>query len=102
MSDTTDRPDEIEGISTETTATPGDPELRSANLAPASRWAEEAQPVIGSSRRRLSEGAIWQLHHDLNDLKVWILMLHLDVSTAEYIKKLFKLLADEWAKKKDM
>ncbi|HIG73377.1 MAG TPA: hypothetical protein EYQ24_01985 [Bacteroidetes bacterium] len=34
MSDNADRPDEIEGISTETTATPGDPELRSANLAP--------------------------------------------------------------------
>lgn len=28
------RPDEIQGISTDTGATPGDPELRSVNLAP--------------------------------------------------------------------
>ena len=31
---TDDRPDEIEGISTETGPTPGDPELRSVNAAP--------------------------------------------------------------------
>ena len=31
---TPDRPDKIEGISTDTGATPGDPELRSVNAAP--------------------------------------------------------------------
>lgn len=46
MSDTTDRPDEIEGISTETTATPGDPELRSANLAPDLSEQEDADADV--------------------------------------------------------
>ena len=34
MSDTSDRPDQIEGISTDRGPTPGDPELRTVNAAP--------------------------------------------------------------------
>jgi hypothetical protein len=34
MSAPDDRPDQIEGISTDTSSTPGDPTLRTANAAP--------------------------------------------------------------------
>lgn len=34
MSSNDERPDQIEGISTDTGATPGDPELRTVNAAP--------------------------------------------------------------------